>query len=77
MADKTSKEGNPKIAELVAAISEKRRELGLLEWGQVSIHEVIDRLKKQPEGKDPADSQRNTNGSDAKKRPDSTTGKQD
>ena len=57
MKDKRSDGENPKISELVAAISEKRRELGLLEWGQVSIHEVIDRLKKRPENNESTDSQ--------------------
>ncbi|HPA48204.1 MAG TPA: hypothetical protein PLZ55_08380 [bacterium] len=51
MEDSKSKEINPKIGKLVAAIGDKRRELGLLEWGQVPLEEVIDRLKKNSKDK--------------------------
>ncbi len=71
MKDKRSDGENPKISELVAAISEKRRELGLLEWGQVSIHEVIDRLKKQPKDKESTDSESPRDQSTLEKEPDS------
>ena len=51
MEDSNAREINPKIGKLVAAIGDKRRELGLLEWGQVPLEEVIDRLKKNSRDK--------------------------
>ena len=47
MGDSGPKEINPKIAELVAAIGKKRRELGFLEWGQLPVEEVIRRLQEK------------------------------
>ena len=56
MSEEIPKEVNPKIGALVAAIGKKRRELGLLEWGQLSIEEVVERLKEKQDGNDRTDS---------------------
>ena len=48
MSDDIPKDVNPKIAKLVAAIGQKRRELGFLEWGQLPIEDVVERLTEKP-----------------------------
>ena len=48
MKKKIPTDVNPKIGKLVAAIAEKRQELGLLEWGSLSIEEVVKCLREKP-----------------------------
>ena len=43
---------NPKIGKLVAAIAQKRRELGFLEWGKLPLEEIIKRMQEEPPTED-------------------------
>lgn len=40
------------IQKMIHAIMDKRKKLGIPDWGQVSIHEVIQRLNQSTEEED-------------------------